>query len=107
MLAHEPEHRTTQHYQARAFERALDPNIERFLILWGTETRAAGATHLTVLRRELPPEVRGSEEAARAEGWIIVTSDDGTLLTCYRRKDAWRYIRRKRRMYRRGRPRRR
>lgn len=62
---------------------------------WGTETRAAGATHITLVRRHLPIDLQYTEEAARAEGWIIVASDDGSLVTCYRRNDAWRFVRRK------------
>ena len=42
---------------------------------WGTETRAAGATHITLVRRDLPADLRDTEEAARAEGWILVEGD--------------------------------
>ena len=95
MLAHIAESHPTQHFRTRAAERALRPAVQAFLMTWGTETRAAGATHLTLVRRDLPPDVRDTEEAARAEGWIIVASDDGSLLTCYRRNDAWRFVRRR------------
>ena len=98
MLAYETERRPTQHYRSRSAERALKPDVEAFLMTWGTETRAAGATHLTIVRRDLPPEVRDSKEAARAEGWIVVASHDGSLLTCYRRRDAWHFLRRKSQM---------
>ena len=54
MLAYEADRRPTQHYQARAAERALPSNVEDFLLTWGTETRAAGATHITLVRRDLP-----------------------------------------------------
>jgi hypothetical protein len=94
MLAHEAR-RPTQHYQIRAAERALHSDVEAFLMTWGTETRAAGATHITLVRRDLPLDLRDTEEAARAEGWIIVVGDDGALVTCYRRSDAWRFVRRK------------
>lgn len=106
MLVCEADHRPTQHYRTRAAKRALRPDVEAFLMNWGTETRAAGATHVTLVRRDLPPDVRNSEEAARAAGWIIVASDDGSLLTCYRREDAWRFIRRKSQARRRQRVRR-
>lgn len=62
---------------------------------WGTETRAAGANHITIVRRDLPPGLRDSESATRADGWILVAADDGTLITCYRRADAWRFVQRK------------
>ncbi len=95
MLAYGPDPQPTQHYKARAAERALRHDVEEFLMTWGTETRAAGATHITLVRRDLPIALRDTEQAARAEGWIIVAADDGTLLTCYRRNNAWRFLRRK------------
>jgi hypothetical protein len=98
MLAYEADRRPTHHYKARAAERALRSDIEEFLMTWGTEMRAAGATHITLVRRDLPFELQDSEEADRAEGWIIVASDDGSLITCYRRTDAWRFVRRKSQM---------
>ena len=95
MVPAQVETRPTKHYRMRAASRALRPDVEAFLMTWGTETRAAGATHVTLVRRSLPPELRGSAEAARAEGWILVAANDGSLLTCYRRRDAVRFIRRK------------
>ncbi|WP_223643750.1 hypothetical protein [Corallococcus sp. EGB] len=95
MLAYETDRRPTQHYKARAAERALRSDVEEFLMTWGTEIRAAGATHITLVRRDLPVDLQDSEEAVRAEGWIVVAGDDGSLVTCYRRNDAWRFVRRK------------
>jgi hypothetical protein len=95
MVRNQAKRRATQHYESRAAERALRPNVEEFLMTWGTERRAAGATHITLVRRDLPPDLQGCEEAARAEDWIIVAGDDGTLVTCYRRANAWRFVRRK------------
>jgi hypothetical protein len=95
MLAYEAYRRPTQHYNARAAERALRSDVEEFLMTWGTETRAAGATHITLVRRNLPIDLRDTNEATRAEGWIIVVGDDGSLVTCYRRNDAWHFVRRK------------
>lgn len=95
MLARTIHRRSTHHYVSRAAERALRPDVEEFLMTWGTETRAAGATHITLVRRDLPADLRDTEEAARAEGWILVAGDGGVLVTCYRRDDAWRFVRRK------------
>ncbi|WP_223761307.1 hypothetical protein [Corallococcus sp. AS-1-6] len=106
MLAYEADCRSTHHYKARAAERALRSNVEEFLMMWGTETRAAGATHITLVRRDLPLDLRDSEAADRAEGWIIVAGDDGALITCYRRTNAWRFVRRKSQMRSRRRSRR-
>lgn len=95
MLAYEADHRLPQHHQARAAERALRSDAEEFLMTGGPETRAAGATHTTLVRRDLPIDLQGTEEAARAEGWIIVVDSP---VTCYRRTDTWRFIRRKSQM---------
>lgn len=89
------EHRPTHHYLDRSATRHLRPSVEDFVMTWGTQLHAAGANHLTVVRRDLPPDLRDSEEAAQAEDWIIVTADDGSLITCYRREGALRFVRRK------------
>jgi hypothetical protein len=86
----------THHYRARADERALPDRVEAFLRTWGTETWAAGATQITLVRDELPLELQESREARQAEDWVLVAGDNGALLTCYRRRRAWRFIRRKR-----------
>ncbi len=89
------EHRSTQHFRSRAAERSLPSGVAEFLMTWGTETRAAGASHITPVRRDLPPTLRDSEDASRAEGSIIVAGDDGTLVTCYRPDNTLRFLRRK------------
>jgi hypothetical protein len=93
----------TEHYRIRALQRALHSDVEEFVMTWGTETLAAGATYLTVVRRHLPPEIRDTELAVRATGWIIIMLEGGALLTCYRRADAWRFIRLRSEMNRRRR----
>jgi hypothetical protein len=96
MLTLIPNYRPTCHYLTRRAERTLRPEVEAFILRWGTPVQVAGAIHFTVVYRELPEEMRSSNEAARADGWIIVVAYDGSLLTCYRRRHAWRFIRRKR-----------
>lgn len=85
----------TEHYRARADERALPPDVEEFLWMWGTEFWAAGARQITLCRDHLPPELRTSRLARRAEGWILVAAPNGALMTCYHRPDAWRFVQRK------------
>jgi hypothetical protein len=93
MLAPTPD--ATRHYQARAAERALDDEVEMFLQMWGTETWAAGARHITLSRKDLPPDLRHSSIARSAEGWILVAAPNGALMTCYHRCDASRFVARK------------
>lgn len=95
MLAYEADRRPAQCYQPRAAERALRSGVEEFLMTWRTERCATGVSHFTLAQRALPPELQGVEQAARAEGRLIVASDDGALVTCYRRADAWRRTHRK------------
>jgi hypothetical protein len=59
------------------------------------EVGAAGAVHLTVLDRDIPPDLRGSELSRKARDWIVITTRDGRLVTCYRRRHAWRFLQRK------------
>lgn len=85
----------TEHFRARAEERALPADVEDFLRTWGDETWAAGARQITLYRRDLPPELRDSSLARRADGWILVAAPNGALMTCYRRNDASRFLARK------------
>ena len=85
----------TLHYRLRAAERALPADVECFLRMWGTETWAAGARQITVLRNHLPAELRDTMIARRAEEWILVAAPNGALMTCYERRNAWRFITRK------------
>jgi hypothetical protein len=97
----------TQHYRARAAERAIPPDVELFLQMWGTEIWAAGARQITLFRKNLPPDLRDSPIALSAEGWILVAAPNGALMTCYHRCDAWRFVARKSDVRRRRKPRRR
>lgn len=87
--------RLTLHYRRRRVERALRRDVEAFVMTYGTERRARGATHLTIVRGDLPLDLRDAEITDRATGWIVIEADDGSRLTCYRRDDAWKYVRRK------------
>lgn len=93
MLAPTPH--DTLHYRFRAAERALPQDVEGFLRTWGTEVWAAGARQITLFLKDLPPELRDTMLARRAEGWILVAAPNGALMTCYQRGDAWRFIMRK------------
>jgi hypothetical protein len=85
----------TRHFVERACHRGLRPEVLDFILAYGIEFRAAGATSLTVLERRLPAAIADAPVVRRARGWIVVTTDDGVLLTCYRRGDASRFLRTK------------
>jgi len=87
--------REWSHFRVRAAQRGLRADVRDFILNYGYEVQAAGATHLVVLARRLPAELRETEIARRARGWIVILADDGSLMTCYRRFDASRALRRK------------
>lgn len=93
MLAPTPH--DTWHYHHRAAERALPQDVEGFLRTWGTEVWTAGARQITLFLKDLPEELRDTMIARRAEGWILIAAPNGALMTCYQRRDAWRFITRK------------
>ncbi|HEX8110200.1 MAG TPA: hypothetical protein VF516_20860 [Kofleriaceae bacterium] len=95
----------TLHYRLRAAERALPEDVEGFLRTWGTEIWAAGARQITLFLKDLPAELRDTMIARRAEDWILVAAPDGALMTCYRRRGAWRFVTRKSEDHRPRRPR--
>jgi hypothetical protein len=87
----------TNHFKQRARERGLGRDVEDFIITWGTQLEARdNAYYFTVLERELPGEVRWSRLARRAANWVLVVSEQGDIITCYRDRNAWRTVRRRR-----------
>lgn len=85
----------TRHFLERAQARHLTPEILSFILMYGWESRARGVTHVTVLRRHLLPELRDTSLARRALDWVVLMDDQDRLLTCYRRRNASRYLRKK------------
>ena len=83
----------TQHFRERAAERALRSDVEIFVLTFGAERRARAATLLTLVERDLPPDLRGTDIARRARDWVFVVSPEGALVTCYRQRRAWRNVR--------------
>lgn len=87
--------RPTHHYDERASHRHLRDDVRDFVLSHGVDIRAAGATHLVVMERLLPEDLRETDTARRARDWVLVVGDDGALLTCYRRRRAVRFVRQK------------
>lgn len=85
----------TKHFAARAAQRGLPDDVRDFVVTFGVEVRACGATSVTVLERWLPADARDSELARRARDWVLVLGNDGRLMTCYRRRDASKFLRKK------------
>ena len=83
----------THHFRERAAERALRQDVEAFVLTFAASRRTRAATLLTVVDRDLPPELRETEIARRARDWVFVVSPEGALITCYRQRRAWRNVR--------------
>lgn len=84
-----------RHFVDRLEQRGLRPALLSFILTWGIEWRARGATHITVLWRMLPPSIRDTRLAHAARDWVVLMDDEGSLLTCYRHRGASRFLRRK------------
>jgi hypothetical protein len=93
----------TPHFEKRAAQRGLSADVFGFVMNFGTEFPANGATSLTVLERDLPLALRQCGLAREAKGWVIVQKL-GYLFTCYRRRGASRFLRRKQKLPRWARP---
>ncbi len=87
--------RVTDHFRLRAAQRRLRAEVLEFILLYGLVTYAADAVSYTVLPRFVPATTPLQLLAERACGWVVVESREGVLLTCYRRRDASRFLKRK------------
>ena len=87
--------RLTRHFVARAHERRLRLDVLAFILAHGVDVDGDDARSVTVVDKHLPPDLVASPVARRARGWVIVMSRDGALLTCYRREDAAKFLKRK------------
>ena len=83
------------HFIRRAEERGLREDVMEFIMTFGSSWYRMGATHLTVVQRHLPQEVRGCVLAAKAEDWIVVIAEGDVPITCYRRANAARFLKKK------------
>lgn len=63
------------------------------MLVFGSERRTHAATLLTIVERDLPPDLRETDIARRARDWVFVVSPEGALVTCYRQRSAWRNVR--------------
>jgi hypothetical protein len=82
------------HFASRAAQRGLPPRLLPFILTYGTEFPTNGAVSLTVLERDLPPELRDHPDVELTKDWVVVLAQ-GTLLTCYYRARASTFLRRK------------
>ncbi|RJS18037.1 hypothetical protein DRW03_26125 [Corallococcus sp. H22C18031201] len=73
----------------------LREEVVAFILEFGSPARACGATHLTVLERDLPAHLRSSSLARQSRGWILLLNDEDRLMTCYRRRHVTRFLRQK------------
>ena len=89
-----PQHHLTIHCAHRARARGLSAELLDLILFYGSEFTATGARHFTLVRDDLPADVRAALRVRDAFEWIVVVSSDGrTLLTCYRRAGALRFLR--------------
>jgi hypothetical protein len=85
----------TVHFQERLATRGLKQELLEFILVWGSEVQAAGARHFVVALKELPEEIRDTPTAIQAAQWVLVLSQEGVLLTCFRNRDALKFARTK------------
>jgi hypothetical protein len=87
--------RISRHFEARSRHRGLRNEVRDLIYWFGTEFTGAHAVYITLLRRELPPDLRDAPLVEEALGWVLVLSHAGTALTCYYHPDAAQFARRR------------
>lgn len=94
--ADNPRFHATKHWEERRKSRGLDdPELVRFILTYGEEFDTLDARSYTVVQKSLPADMARHPYARRSDGWVVVVSTAGDLLTCYRRRDAVNFLRRK------------
>jgi hypothetical protein len=85
--------RTTLHFVERTQKRQLKSDVLDFVLTYGTEFDGAGARHYTIVDKHLPRGWQNSNLAKRSRDWVVVVSRNGWEITCYRRREAARFVR--------------
>ncbi len=84
----------SKHFRERQAKRGLREQVLEFLLTFGTEIKKAGARFYVLYDRQYDGGAeRNLWELARH--WVVVVSDDGCLLTCYRGRNVHHHINRK------------
>lgn len=87
--------RLNRHSRGRIQQRNISIQEIAFTLIYGSSFSRQGRT-FTVLSRKMIP-ASSEHRYERAEDLVVVLDDDrGVIKTCYRRKDAAAYVRRKR-----------
>jgi len=85
--------RITHHARERMTRRRISEHDVDLAIGYGCELHCAGATFYVLRFRDIPAALRRDPRARRAEGTVVVITDD-VIRTVYRCRDA-RFLRQK------------
>jgi hypothetical protein len=77
----------TRHGQSRLSARRLSMNGVQNVFEFGREVHTRGATIYAVGRNEVEYASRLAADISELEGWHVVCSRDGDLITAYRNRD--------------------
>ncbi len=92
--------RISRHAEERAAQRNIHGEDFDLILRYGTTVQAAGAVFYFLGHRHIPEELRSDDRIARLEGTVLVVSDDnGTVITAYRNKRGFRAIKKKLKRY--------
>jgi hypothetical protein len=81
------EHKFTQHGRDRASARRLSPLMRQTVFDFGREVHTRGAVIYVVGNKEVTEAKAFSEDISEIEGWHIVCSRQGEIITAYRNRD--------------------
>jgi hypothetical protein len=81
------EFKLTQHGRDRASSRGLSPLMMQAVFSFGREVHTRGAVIYAVGNKEVTQAKASSEDISEIEGWHIVCSRQGEVITVYRNRD--------------------
>lgn len=85
----------SKHSRERACQRAIAPNMIDLVLIYGTTIYRQGMAFLTVFGKDIPKGLRPSLKQKLKNIVVLLGTDGKKIVTCYRCKNAVKYLRKK------------
>lgn len=94
-LASQVETRLTNHAMSRADQRAIDDQMIRLTVLYGTEFFKQGLTFYVMRLKDIPSWIDKPLSEKLNNLVVVCAGDSSEVITCYRSKNCTKHLKRK------------